>query len=131
MRNVGCVGKVVETFAVLCSFSPSQEREHTDRQGQDFHKRPGAKSISSFRIRRMGQGKQEDFMERIEGRHRHDLPPLERCQQPDDVTVTIRLRALDQRIYEENGRIEIIHSAGSGFKASLPEFGVSGHALGS
>jgi hypothetical protein len=32
---------------------------------------------------------------------------------------------------KENGRIEIVHSAGPGFEASLPELGVSGHAFGS
>ena len=51
--------------------------------------------------------------------------------QPDDITVTIRLRALDQCKDEEDGGIEIIHSEGPGFKASLPELWLSGQALGS
>ena len=70
-------------------------------------------------------------MKGIEGRHGHDLPPMECSQQPDDITVTIRLGALDQRMNEEDGGIEIVHSAGPGLKASLPELWVSGHALGS
>ena len=79
----------------------------------------------------MGEGKQEDLMKSVEGRHGHYLPPMECSQQPDDITVTIRLSALDQRMNEEDGGIEIVHSAGPGFKASLPELWLSGHALGS
>lgn len=131
MRNVGRVGKVAETFAVLCSFGPSQEREQADRQGQNFHKRSGAKPVSGLRIRRMGKGKQKDLMKGIEGRHGHNLTPMEGGQQPDDITVTIRLGTLDQRMDEEDGGVEIVHSAGPGFKASLPELWVSGYALGS